>query len=41
MMQMVERAATAKGLTDLDLNYPDQVAGEPEGICPGASATLA
>ena len=22
-MQMAERAATAKGLTDLDLNYPD------------------
>ena len=24
-MQMAERAATAKGLTDLDLNYPDHV----------------
>jgi sugar phosphate isomerase/epimerase len=32
MMQMVERAATVRGLTDLDLNYPDHVAGEPEAI---------
>jgi sugar phosphate isomerase/epimerase len=31
-MQMVERAATVDGLTDLDLNYPDQVAGEQEVI---------
>ena len=32
MMQMVERAATVDGLTDVDLNFPDQVAGEPEAI---------
>ena len=32
MMQMAERAATAKGLTDLDLNFPDHVTGEPEAI---------
>jgi sugar phosphate isomerase/epimerase len=31
-MQMVERAATVRGLTDVDLNYPDQVVGEPEAI---------
>ena len=30
MMQMAERAATAKGLTDLDLNYPDHVAEDPQ-----------
>src|SRR3954462_9345777 len=30
--QMVERAATVDGLTDVDLNFPDQVAGEPEAI---------
>ena len=29
MMQMAERAASAKGLTDLDLNYPDHVAEDP------------
>lgn len=28
MMQMVERAATAKGLTHLDLNFPDHVEGD-------------
>src|SRR4051794_34311144 len=32
VMQMVERAATVDGLTDVDLNFPDQVAGEPEAI---------
>ena len=32
MIQMAERAATVKGLTDLDLNYPDHVAGEPEAV---------
>src|SRR3954453_9678233 len=33
MLQMVERAATVTGLTDLDLTFPDQVAGgEPEAI---------
>jgi sugar phosphate isomerase/epimerase len=32
MMQMVERAATVNGLTDVDLNFPDQVVGEPEAI---------
>lgn len=32
MMQMVERAATAKGLTDLDLNYPDHVGDEPKAL---------
>lgn len=32
MLQMVERAATVRGLTDVDLNYPDQVAGEPEAL---------
>ena len=31
-LQMAERAASAKGLTDLDLNFPDQVQGEPEAI---------
>ncbi len=29
MMQMVERAASAQGLTDLDLNFPDHVADDP------------
>jgi xylose isomerase len=24
-MQMVERAATVNGLTDVDLNYPDRI----------------
>lgn len=32
MLQMVERAATARGLTDLDLNYPDHVAEDPETL---------
>src|SRR4051794_10728942 len=32
MMQMVERAATVNGLTDVDLNFPDHVAGEPEAL---------
>ncbi|MER9197267.1 sugar phosphate isomerase/epimerase [Mesorhizobium australicum] len=32
MMQMVERAATAKGLTDLDLNYPDHVSEDPKAL---------
>src|SRR3954467_4867574 len=27
MMQMVERAATVDGLTDVDLNFPDHVGG--------------
>src|SRR3712207_6382528 len=27
ILQMVERAATVRGLTDLDLNYPDHLAG--------------
>ena len=31
-MQMAERAARAKGLTDLDLNYPDHVLDAPEAI---------
>jgi sugar phosphate isomerase/epimerase len=29
MMQMAERAATASGLTDLDLNFPDHVGEDP------------
>ena len=32
MVQMAERAARAKGLTDLDLNFPDHVQGEPEAL---------
>ena len=32
MMQMVQRAATVRGLTDLDLNYPDHVSGEPKAL---------
>ena len=32
MLQMAARAATARGLTDLDLNYPDHVADAPEAI---------
>ena len=32
MMQMAERAATAKGLTDLDLNYPDHVEDDPRAL---------
>lgn len=31
-LQMAERAATAKGLTDVDLNYPDHVADAPAGL---------
>jgi sugar phosphate isomerase/epimerase len=31
-LQMAERAATAKGLTDVDLNYPDHVAGNPDQL---------
>jgi xylose isomerase len=32
MMQMAERAATASGLTDLDLNYPDHVGEDPRQL---------
>jgi sugar phosphate isomerase/epimerase len=32
MLQMAERAASAKGLTDLDLNYPDHVAEDPGAL---------
>lgn len=32
MLQMAERAATAKGLTDLDLNYPDHVGEDPAQV---------
>lgn len=32
MMQMAVRAASAKGLTDLDLNYPDHVSDEPRAL---------
>ncbi|SFQ09006.1 xylose isomerase [Mesorhizobium sp. NFR06] len=32
MMQMAERAATVRGLTDVDLNFPDHVSGEPAEI---------
>ncbi len=32
MMQMVERAATARGLTDLDLNYPDHLGEDPAQV---------
>ncbi|RYE87239.1 MAG: hypothetical protein EOP19_04765 [Hyphomicrobiales bacterium] len=32
MLQMAERAATAKGLTDLDLNYPDHVSEDPVAV---------
>ena len=32
MMQMAERAATAQGLTDLDLNYPDHLVEDPVAI---------
>ncbi|GGE05257.1 xylose isomerase [Aureimonas endophytica] len=31
-MQMAERAATAKGLTDVDLNYPDHVTDAPATV---------
>ena len=30
MLQMVERAATVKGLTDVDLNFPDHVSEAPK-----------
>jgi xylose isomerase len=32
IMQMAERAARVRGLTDLDLNYPDHVAENPAGL---------
>lgn len=32
MMQMAERAASAKGLTDVDLNYPDHVSDDPKAL---------
>lgn len=32
MIQMAARAATVKGLTDLDLNYPDHVAEDPAAL---------
>ena len=32
MLQMAERAARAKGLTDLDLNFPDHVEGAPKAL---------
>lgn len=32
MMQMAERAATVRDLTDVDLNFPDHVSGEPAEI---------
>lgn len=32
VLPMAERAATAKGLTDLDLNYPDHVNEEPQAL---------
>lgn len=32
MMQMVERASTVKGLTDVDLNYPDHVSEDPKAL---------
>lgn len=31
-MQMVERAATARGLTDVDLNFPDHVSEDPKAL---------
>lgn len=31
-MQMAERAATAKGLTDVDLNFPDHVTDDPAAV---------
>lgn len=31
-MQMAERAATAKGLTDVDLNFPDHVEDDPATV---------
>src|SRR5438132_13180083 len=32
MMQMAERAATVRGLTDLDLKFPDHVSGQPAAL---------
>ena len=32
MLQMAERASTAEGLTDLDLNYPDHVSEDPQTV---------
>ena len=32
MLQMVERAASVTGLTDLDLNFPDHVTAEPAAL---------
>jgi sugar phosphate isomerase/epimerase len=32
LMQMVERAARAAGLTDVDLNFPDHVEGVPQAV---------
>jgi sugar phosphate isomerase/epimerase len=32
MLQMVERAATVKGLTDLDLNFPDHMSQPPKEL---------
>ncbi len=32
MLQMVERASNAEGLTDLDLNYPDHVSEDPQNV---------
>ena len=32
MLQMAERASTAQGLTDLDLNYPDHVSEDPQTV---------
>ncbi|WP_457935452.1 sugar phosphate isomerase/epimerase family protein [Mesorhizobium sp. 10J20-29] len=31
-LQLIERAATVDGLTDLDLNFPDHVPGEPKAL---------
>ena len=32
LQQMLQRAATVEGLTEIDLNYPDHVSGDPEEI---------
>jgi len=32
LAQMIERAGTVEGLTELDLNYPDHAAGDPSEI---------
>jgi xylose isomerase len=32
MLQMTERASTAQGLTDLDLNFPDHVSDDPQAV---------